>query len=128
MSKKIYSICILILIIICAMSNINNVYASNHTLGEIVSEGDSFISKGENTSSTIKQGNLENMSDILYNILLTAGIIIAFAVGGILGIKFMTGGIEGQADVKNMLVPYIVGCVIVFGAFGIWKIVLTILQ
>ena len=40
----------------------------------------------------------------------------------------MTSGIEEKAEVKAMLVPYIVGCVILFGAFTIWKVVLTILQ
>ena len=38
----------------------------------------------------------------------------------------MVGGAEGQAKVKEMLVPFIVGCVIVFGGFGFWKIAVTI--
>ena len=32
------------------------------------------------------------------------------------------------AQVKENLIPYVIGCVIIFGAFGIWKIVLTVLQ
>ena len=39
----------------------------------------------------------------------------------------MTGSVEQQADVKKLLVPYIAGCVVVFGAFGIWKIAVTII-
>ena len=38
----------------------------------------------------------------------------------------MIGGAEGQAKVKEMIVPYIAGCIIVFGGFGFWKIALTV--
>ena len=38
----------------------------------------------------------------------------------------MIGGTEGQAKVKEMIIPFVVGCVIVFGAFGIWKIALSV--
>ncbi len=38
----------------------------------------------------------------------------------------MVGGAEGQAKVKEMLVPFIVGCIIVFGGFGLWKIAITV--
>ena len=71
---------------------------------------------------------MQTMSNTLYNILFTTGVIIAFIIGGVLGIKFMTEGLEGKAEVKAMLAPYIVGCIILFGAFTIWKVVLTILQ
>ena len=36
--------------------------------------------------------------------------------------------IEEKAEIKTMLIPYIIGCVVVFGAFTIWKIVVDILQ
>lgn len=97
-------------------------------VGDIVTGGDEFISIGENISSPIGTGNLKKLSDTIYNILLTIGIIIAFIIAGIIGIKYMIGGIEGQAEVKNALVPYVIGCAVVFGAFTIWKIVLLILQ
>lgn len=68
------------------------------------------------------------MSNTIYSILLAIGIVIAVIVGLLLGMKFITGGIEEKAEVKAMLVPYIVGCVVLFGAFTIWKIVVDILQ
>ena len=40
----------------------------------------------------------------------------------------MTGSVEEQAKVKQTLVPYVAGCVVLFGAFTIWKIVVTIIQ
>ncbi|MDE5830159.1 MAG: hypothetical protein K2H53_00125 [Clostridia bacterium] len=69
---------------------------------------------------------MKTLSGYLYNILLTAGVIIAVIIATILGVQFMIGGAEGQAKVKEMLVPYIAGCIIVFGGFGFWKIALTV--
>ena len=56
------------------------------------------------------------------------GIIVAVLAGMIIGIRFMLGGAEEKANIKEILVPYVVGCVVVFGAFAIWKIVVTILS
>lgn len=124
--RKIYIVLIALLVIINI--NIKSVYAT-HTAGEVVSEANGFIQKGEaNGDKIIKTSNLQNMSNMLYNILLTIGIIIIFITGGILGIKFITGGLEEKADIKKTLVPFVAGCIVIFGAFTIWKIVLIILQ
>jgi hypothetical protein len=47
-------------------------------------------------------------------------------VGTVLGIKFMLGSIEEKAKIKEVLIPYILGCVVVFGAYGIWRLVITL--
>ena len=51
------------------------------------------------------------------------GIIIAILVGMFLGIKYMMGSIEEKAELKETLIAYVVGCIVIFGAFGIWKLV-----
>lgn len=100
-----------------------------HTAGEIIDEAGSFIEIGkENSDNKIKTENLKDMSDTLYNILLVVGIIVAIIVGLILGIKFILGSVEEKAEIKSMLIPYIIGCVVVFGAFTIWQIVVDLLQ
>ncbi len=99
-----------------------------HSAGEIIQEGDNFIEIGENQEAKIEQSSLRALSNTVYNILLVVGIIIAAILGGFLGIKFMMGSVDEQAEVKTMLVPYIAGCVVIFGAFTIWKIVLLIIQ
>ena len=43
-------------------------------------------------------------------------------------IKLMASNIDTKVEAKNLLIPYVVGCIVVFGGFGIWKIVVTILQ
>lgn len=51
-----------------------------------------------------------------------------FIVGTILGIQFMIASAEEKAKVKETLVPYIVGCIVIFGAFTIWSIVVNLGQ
>ena len=64
----------------------------------------------------------------LYNILLTIGIVLAVLGGIYLGIKFMMSSAEGKAQVKESLIPYIAGCVVIFGAFIIWKLAIVLLS
>ena len=92
----------------------------------IIKSADDFLADGDETK--ISTENMQTISNMVYNVLLTIGVIAAFIVGAILGIKFITSGLEGRADVKQMLVPYIIGLVVLFGAFTIWKVVLTVLQ
>lgn len=130
--KKIKIVTVILLILLSIIAITKPIYASDtkrHTAGEIISEGKGFIEKGQiDAENKIGSDDLKNMSDTIYNILLVAGIIIAIIVGLIMGIKFIIGGIEEKAEIKAMLIPYIIGCVVVFGAFAIWKAVVDILQ
>ncbi len=106
----------------------NKIYAT-HTAGEIITEAGGFIEQGkQGADDKIDPENLKNMSNTLYNILLVVGIVIAVIVGLILGIKFILGSVEEKAEIKAMLIPYIIGCIVVFGAFTIWQIVVILLQ
>lgn len=106
----------------------NQIYAT-HTAGEIIGEAGGFITQGkEGANDKINPDDLKNMSNTLYNILLVVGIVVAIIVGLIMGIKFIMGSLEEKAEIKNMLIPYIIGCVVVFGAFTIWQIVVNLLQ
>lgn len=95
---------------------------SSETIDGFMNDGKNFIANGEQ-SSDINQGQLQKTSNILYNIFLGAGIIVAVLVGMFLGMKYMMGSVEEKADLKQTLVAYAVGCVVIFGAFGIWKLV-----
>ena len=103
--------------------------AGKSTAGQVIGDGDSFIQKGSNHASGIfSTSELQDLSSTIYNILLVVGIVIAVLLGAVLGIKFMMEGAEGKAEVQKALVPYVIGCVVIFGAFAIWKIVVTVLQ
>lgn len=98
---------------------------ASESIDDVINDGDQFIEKGKS------KGDLDNLSKVsnkIYNILLTVGVIIAVLVGAILGIKLMLSGIEEKAEVKKLLVSYVIGCIVIFGGFGIWKIVVSLLQ
>lgn len=94
--------------------------------GEMMNDADAFLDKAN--EQYIKESELKNFSNTIYNVLLVVAIILSVIVGIVLGIKLVSSGAIGKAEVQKSLVPYIVGVVVVFGAFGIWKLVVTILN
>ena len=67
---------------------------------------------------------LKDASSDIFNIFLGVGTGIAVIVGAILGIQFMTAGIDAKVKVQEALVGYVISCAVLFGAFGIWKLVI----
>lgn len=105
------------------------IIADRSTAGKVIGDGDSFTEIGSKHASGIfSTSELQDLSSTIYNILLVVGIVIAVLLGAVLGIKFMMEGAEGKAEVQKALVPYVIGCIVIFGAFAIWKIVVTVLQ
>lgn len=100
--------------------------SSTETIDGIITDGEKFIEKGNKI--TIEKEELQELSKMLYNVLITIAIAVAVVVGGIIGIKLMISSAEHKAEVKQYLLPYIIGCIAVFGAFGIWKLVVTIIE
>ncbi len=96
------------------------------SLDEMIDDAESFVSSS--SESAIKVEDLRKMSSKIYNIALEIGVGIAVIVGLILGIKLMVSGVEEKAEYKKMLWVYVVGCMVTFGAFGIWKIVVSIIE
>lgn len=124
MKKTIF---ILSLVIIMLLSIYNITYAT--TIDSIISGGDSFLQAGQGGTHTgFSWEGITGASDLIYNTLLTLGVVIAVIVAAFLGIKFITASVEEKADVKQSLIPFVIGCVIIFGAFGIWKVVTEVLE
>lgn len=95
------------------------------SIGDIVSQGDSFVSEGK---ILIDQEKLNESQSQIFNILLAIGVVLTVVVGGYLGIKFMMASAEDKAKIKETMIPYVLGCVVIYGAFGIWKIIITVLD
>lgn len=93
----------------------------------IINGADRFLEGAENRALFDADKEKEGI-DQLYYIMLTIGIIIAFLVGTILGIQFITSGSVGKAKVKEKTIPFVLGALVVFGAFGIWKLVYNVLN
>lgn len=104
--------------------------ADDAGIGSITSGGDKFVQDGysKSSSSMINDTVINKITSPIYNILLAIGIGVALIFATLLGIKFVTGSVEEKANVKDQLLPFGVGCIVVFGAFAIWKIVVTIVN
>lgn len=115
----------LILVIFLLVVNTILVPKSNATtMGKIIQDGDDFLS-GDNTNSVVNEAMLKQTSKVIYNIFLIIGVSVAVIVGAVLGLTFIFGSAEGKAKVSEALIPYIVGCIVVFAAFTIWGIVVN---
>lgn len=100
---------------------------ASSSIDDMINDAKSFISQGKIKYAN-DDNNLQNVSNTVYNILLVVGTSLAVIMGAVLGIKLMVSGVEQKAEVKKLLVPYVVGCIVIFGGFGIWKLAITILQ
>ena len=109
------------------VKNYKNVKVSAISIDNIMGSADDFIKQGELTSD-IDEDQLHNTSNFLYNLFLGIGIITAVGVGIVLGIKYMVGSVDEKAELKQVLIGYLVSCIVIFGAFGIWKLVIEILK
>lgn len=126
--KKYKKLLINIMVIFIILFNlfIPNAYAG--PLQDIMNRAEGFVNNGENGGNVINDDDLKEGSNTLYNVLLVIGIAVAFIWGIVLGIQFVTGSLGEKADVKKNLIVYVIGCIIIFGAFGIWRLLLQLLQ
>lgn len=95
--------------------------STGSTIDDAIKQAENFEASG--TGNVYNQDDLQSFSKNMYNILLTLGVGTAVIVGMILGIRFVMVGVDEKADIKKQLVVYVAGCIIVFGAFAIWKLV-----
>lgn len=131
--KNILKIIILLIIFQITFIPISNA----NTWGDIISSGKDFIEDGSRASgsdesdsdeSGINQEKLKAAINKIYNLLLALGVVISVIIGAVLGIKFMVGSVEEQAKIKETLLPYVTGCIVVFGAFAIWRLIMVALN
>lgn len=123
--KKIFLMVFLIILVLLMLSS--ELYA--FTVSEWFSQSESAIKTGsQNGNNKIDTGELKKASNMLFNVLLGVGTGVAVIVGAILGIQFMQAGIDKKVQVKESLVAYVISCIVLFGAFGIWKLIVTIMS
>ena len=124
-NKIIFTIILMVL-----LTNIfinNTVYATESSIYEIFTKSEEFMKKGtEDSGIDFDYVKIKNTSNTIANILIAIGTVIAVIVSSILGIKFMIGSVEEKAQIKEALVPFVIGCIVIFGAFTIWKIFVNI--
>lgn len=136
MKKKLAESLIKIFVIFIIFQMMNMSFVKAGYFDDTLKDANNFIEDGKAELETedekqkkygvTKDDKLEEIINIVYNIMLALGISLAVIIGGILGIQIMWGSIEQQVKAKEVLMPYVIGCIVIFGAFGIWKLCLTI--
>ena len=127
MKKVIVKIITAILIISALIVYIPTISSASFLDNVIKSAGE--FTKTENDPSitnSVNDSQILDTTKTIYSILMTAGIIIAAGVILVLGIQIMIGSLEQKAKAKEMLIPFVVGCVVIFGSLTIWRFVVNI--
>ena len=128
MSKKygkIAKISLLMLILFVVISAFNIVKAEEDLLTKMETQAKDFLSEGANQSN-ISTTNIAKEFSGLGQILTMIGAGVMVAVTTYMGIKYLTAGPEAQAKLKTQLIGVVVSGVVIFGAYGIWKLVIEI--
>lgn len=106
--------------------------AQDKGLDDMINDAEEFEEKSEEAENTgilrLDTGELQTFSNSLYSVLLIAATAVTVLIGIVIGIKYVTGSVEEKAEYKKLLFPYVIGCVIIYGSFGIWKLVVEILE
>ena len=85
--------------------------------------GDNFLSKG---NTQINREKLSETTNVVYSALVIIGVALTVIIGGVLGIQFMMASAEEKAKIKEKIIPFILGCIVIYGSFAIWKITVSI--
>lgn len=124
------NVIIKILLIIIAIILINSIpiISKASMLDNVFKEGKEFLSTESysNITNDVDGAQIIGISKSIYNVLLTLATAVAAIIISVLGIQFITGSIEQKAKIKEQLIPFIIGCVVVFGSLGIWKLIISI--
>lgn len=67
---------------------------------------------GELTDSDYEEAF--SMTATIVGAITTVGVVVAVVGIVILGIKYMMGSVEQKADYKKTMIPYLVGCILIF--------------
>ena len=125
--RKIEKILIILVIIniIFAIVNVSQALS----LSNIIESGDEFLStgKGEADYKFFNSQKAKGIISNIYSIIFPLGVAITVIVGGVLGTKFMLASAEDKAKIKESLVPYVIGCIVIYGAIGIWTLTINIM-
>jgi len=101
--------------------------SSSLDLDSMKSDADSFISNGK-SNQKITTGDVKKEVLSIANILVGVASIVFVVVGSILGVQYMMGTPDKKSELKQKLIWFIVAIVLVYGAVGIYNIIVRIME
>lgn len=125
MNLKIKAILIILMILIFTFGL--PIYSKAFSVDDIIGNANTFLSVGnESQTPGFEEGKLKNLSDTVSGVLLAVAVAVTFISIGVMGVQFAIQTVEDKAKVKEAMVPWIIGILISFGAFGIWRFVMNV--
>ena len=91
----------------------------------MASDPASQVKNFTSSNNTPGKAEIQGLAGNVISILTTVGIAVAIIILLILGIKYMMGSASEKAEYKKTMIPYLVGAILIFGASGIAKLVIS---
>lgn len=124
MSKNIKLITTLVIAILVVLNL--PIYSRANSLDEIMTNADNFLKTENSSVVTPSQEGIKNMSKTVSNVLLTIALGVTLISAVVMAIQFAFQSIEKKAQIKESMIPWVIGIFISFGAFGIWNITMSV--
>ena len=127
MKNKMIKKVLLILAIVILIINIPLYSKAGNPFDDLLNAGDDFISQGQQSNAVgMDATSMKPISDFISNILLVIAVGVTLITAAMMAINFTIQSIEDKAKIKESMIPWIIGIIISFGAYGIWKITMNI--
>lgn len=111
--KKVYKIVpIILLIIIMLLIAFSNIGYAQVNLNNI-----------KNNKPDVGESQLKSIGEIILSVITSVGIVLSVVILAVIGFKYMIGSVEEKAEYKKSMMPYLIGCVLVFSASTIANVV-----
>ena len=126
MNKKMARILILIALVVCIVFSACTPVFASISADKIYSDGKAWMSQGQ-SQNKISANQVADVLKPVANILLAIGSVLVVIVAVIIGIKYVTSTPDQKGHLKKQLIGLVVSAVVLYGAYGIWSIVYSIL-
>jgi len=102
-------------------------YSNAFSFDDVIGAGNDFLNQGSSsTAAAPTEERLRPISNAVSNILLTIAFGVTLISAAIMAINFTIQSVEDKAKIKESMVPWIIGIFVSFGAYGIWRIVMSV--
>lgn len=120
--KKSIKLTIFILIILLATTVCSSCYAEDLL-------GTGKLDTNQFELSEIPSNNvITNKAKTLVSVIRVAGVAVAIVGIMAIGIKYLLGSVEERADYKKTLIPYLIGCIMIFAITEIVSIIYNLVS
>ena len=126
--KKISVIIIIIAICNCFFAIDSNAAGggSSPSGNSIISAASNFVNTGSNKASGVTTNGVTSVLSFAASVIATIGMFVLAIATLILGIQYLTANPQRQAGLRAQMIGLLWASVVVFGAYGIWNLLVTI--